>query len=406
MGTPPATTRRQRAWDLVLALSCVAIGVAIQVTGVDARSPDNRQPGCALGRADRRRAGAAGVARQAPLAVLAACFPGFLALIAARYSVGAAPIGVLIAFYTAAAWGARRQARLAIAVMAVGYGLGLALRPIDLGVEGALVQTALVVGGWIVGTGMRERRELHAVQVADAGREVERERERADFERERAAHAAIEERLGSRRELHDIVGHALSVMVVQAGVAEHLIDSSPSDARRAVGEIARTGRTSLAEMRRLLHVLRDDDGPAVLPRDPAPALADLPELIDRVQAAGLAVELVVTGDPSTLPAALSAGLELAAYRVIQEALTNSIKHAHATRARVRLTYGEGSLAIEIRDDGRQDAPVPSQTSTGHGLVGMRERTAMYGGEFTAGPSVDGYLVSARLPVPLIEAGVA
>jgi signal transduction histidine kinase len=369
-----------RPADLVLAVCCAAAGTWIQVTGIDA-VPANRPPGALsviltlaaiLPLAWRRRA---------PLAVLAACFPGFLGLIIGRYSVGAAPVGVLIAFYTVAAWGTRRHARLGLAVAVLGIGAALALRPIDLGVEGAVVQTALLIGGWVVGAGARERRELHAVREAESARQLA-------LERERAAHAATEERLRISRELHDILGHAFSVMVVQAGVAEHLIDTSPADARRAVGEIRRTGVTSLAEMRGLLHVLR---GSETSPLDPAASLADLPGLISRIADAGLPVDLSVTGEP----AELSPGLELAAYRVVQEALTNTIKHAGASTAGVRLVHGAGSLHIEVSDDGRTPSPAGSPHE-GHGLAGMRERVAMYGGELTAGRTADGYLVTATL----------
>jgi signal transduction histidine kinase len=181
-------------------------------------------------------------------------------------------------------------------------------------------------------------------------------------------------------------------MVVQAGVAEHLIDTSPADARRAVAEIRRTGRTSLAEMRGLLHVLREGDGGEPLPRDPAATLADVPALIARVEAAGLPVDLRVTGTPGPL----SPGLELAAYRLVQEALTNTLKHAGASRATVRLTHGPDVLEIEVGDDGRAAGPDGGTAYEGHGLAGMRERVAMYGGELTAGRTPDGYLVTATL----------
>lgn len=358
------------------------MAVWINVAGIDA-VPANRPPDAVsviltlaalLPLAWRRRA---------PLMVLAACFPGFLGLIAGRYSVGAAPVGVLIGFYTVAAWDTRRHARLALAVTGVGYAAGLALGPVDLSAEGALVEAVLLLTLWVLGTGTRERRELHAAQVTEAGRQIM-------LERERTAHAATEERLRISRELHDVLGHAFSVMVVQAGVAEHLIDSSPADARRAVAEIRRTGRTSLAEMRGLLHMLREADTEP-LPRDPAAGLSDVPALITGVEAAGLAVDWDVTGTPTEL----SPGLELAAYRLIQEALTNTIKHAGASRASVRLTYGAEALLIEVSDDGRA-VPPGGSTHDGHGLAGMRERVAMYGGELTTGRTESGYVVTATL----------
>ncbi len=395
MQTSPS--RAQRVWDLVLALCCAAVAVPIQVTGVDA-VPANRAPDAVSVLLTLAALLPLAWRRSAPLVVFAACFPGFLGLIGAQYSVGAAPIGVLISFYTVAAWDNRRNARVALVVAGVGYSVGLALGPIDLSVEGALVQVALLVGGRVVGTGVRQRREFHMAHVAHAERQLERERERAQFQRERAAYAATEERLRISRELHDILGHAFSVMVVQAGVAELLIDSSPADARRAVTEIRRTGRESLAEMRRLLHVLRDGDWAGARPRDPAATLADIPSLIAAVEATGLPVDLLVTGTPDEL----SPGLELAAYRVIQEALTNTMKHAHASKARVSLTHAAGTLTIEVNDDGR--AKTPAGTESGHGHAGMRERVAMYGGELTAKPTPDGYLVVATLPTQPLEAG--
>jgi signal transduction histidine kinase len=263
-----------------------------------------------------------------------------------------------------------------VAVVVIGYGIGLALRPVDLSAEGSVVQAALLIGGWILG-GARRRREINATQVAVAER-------RAARDRERAAYAATEERLRISRELHDVLGHAFSVMVVQAGVAEHLIDSDPADARRALAEIRATGRTSMTEMRRLLQGLREGDDGDAPARDPAPTPADVAGLVARVRAAGLPVELSVDGTP----AALSPGLELAAYRVIQEALTNSIKHARASQARVRVTHAGPALTLEIRDDG----PAVTATADGHGIAGMRERVAMYGGEPGARSTPDGYLV--------------
>jgi signal transduction histidine kinase len=374
----------QRVRDLVLALGCAAVAVAIHVTGIDA-VPANRAPDALSVLLTLAALVPLAWRRRAPLIVLATCFPGFLGLIAGKYSVGAAPIGVVIAFYTVAAWDTRRNARIGLAVAGVGYGVALALRPIDLSVEGTVFQLALLVGGWVLGTGARERRELHAAQVAESERQVA-------LERERAAHAATEERLRISRELHDILGHAFSVMVVQAGVAEHLIDSSPADARQAVAEIRRTGRTSLAEMRRLLHVLREGDGAGPLPRDPAAGLADLPALVARVETAGLPVDLRVTGTPGEL----SPGLELAAYRLIQEALTNTIKHAGASKARVLLTHAGGGVRIEVSDDGRAATAEGGEAYQGHGLAGMRERVAMYGGELTAGRTPAGYVVTATL----------
>ena len=396
MQTSPS--RAQRVWDLVLALCCVAVAVPIHVTGIDA-VPANRAPDAVSVLLTLAALVPLAWRRSAPLVVFAACFPGFLGLIGARYSVGAAPIGVLIGFYTVAAWDNRRNARVALVVAGVGYGVGLALGPIDLSVEGALVQVALLVGGWVVGTGVRQRREFHLAHVAEAERQLEREREHAQFQRERAAYAATEERLRISRELHDILGHAFSVMVVQAGVAEHLIDSSPADARRAVTEIRRTGRESLAEMRRLLHVLRDGDWAGARPRDPAATLADIPSLTAAVEATGLPVDLLVTGTPDEL----SPGMELAAYRVIQEALTNAARHAPGAPVSVTVDYRAAEVALTIADRGANAPQVAATTGgEGFGLIGMRERVAALGGDVAATRLETGFQVTARVPVQTPE----
>jgi signal transduction histidine kinase len=393
-GTHPLT-RRQAAWDLLLAVLCSAVAVAAQLTEIDAITA-NRAPDVYSVLLTVAAVLPLALRRRAPLAVLIACFPGVLGLIAARYSVGVAPLGAIISFYSAVAWDSRRNARRAVIVLAVGLAAVVVLRPIDLSLEGLLVNAALFVGGLVMGTGTRERREHHAAQVATAQLQVLVERQRADLAHDRATHAATKERLRISRELHDVLGHAFSVMVVQAGVAEHLLDTAPEESRRALGEISATGRTSLAELRGMLRVFRDDDDAPDPARNPSPTLNDVPALIARVRAAGLAVDL----RPGAPAARFAPGVELAAYRVIQEALTNSLRHSGAGRAWVRLDADERSLRIEIGDDGHSlDEPARLRAEQeGQGLTGMRERVAIYGGEFCAGPGPDGgYLVRATLP---------
>jgi signal transduction histidine kinase len=388
-------TRRQSAGDLLLAMVCSAVAVAVHLTGIDAIAA-NKSPDALSVLLTVAAVIPLALRRRAPLAVLIACFPGVLALIAGRYSVGLAPLGAIIGFYSAVAWDTRRNARRAVAVLLLGLAAVVALRPIDLSLEGLLVNAALFVGGWVMGTGTRERREHHAAQVATARLQVLVERQRADLAHDRATHAATRERLRISRELHDVLGHAFSVMVVQAGVAEHLLDDAPEESRRALAEISATGRASLAELRGMLRVFRDDDDVADPARNPSPALDDVPALVARVRAAGLPVEL----QPGVPTSRFAPGVELAAYRVIQEALTNSLRHSGAGRAWVRLAADERSLRIEIGDDGRPlDEPARLRAEQdGQGLTGMRERVAIYGGEFTAGPGPDGgYLVRATLP---------
>jgi signal transduction histidine kinase len=192
------------------------------------------------------------------------------------------------------------------------------------------------------------------------------------------------------RELHDIVAHRIVVMVAQAGASKRMFDAEPEQARQALTSIESLGREALIEMRRLLGVLwtTDDESKA-----PQPGLAELPALVSQMQQAGLPVELRVSGQPRTLPA----GVELNAYRIIQEALTNTLKHAGPTRAEVELTYHPEFLELHIRDGGNGGGT--SLPTPGHGLVSMRQRAALLGGAVTVGPrSGSGFVVTAKLPV--------
>jgi signal transduction histidine kinase len=212
--------------------------------------------------------------------------------------------------------------------------------------------------------------------------------ERAEAERQTAGRVVAEERLRIAQELHDIVGHSMSVIAVQAGVGAHVLDAHPEQARVALETISATSRGTLTEMRRLLGVLRDDDGDRS--NAPAPGLGDVPGLVADVRAAGVPVALRVDGDGAAVPP----GVELAAYRVVQEALTNVIKHAGATtRVDVTVHHLPSSLGVEVVDDGAG----PSG-GAGHGLLGMRERVELWGGELSVGPGPDGgFRVAALLP---------
>lgn len=394
--TRPQLSRRQLTGDVVLALIVVAVTVWIQVAEVDS-VPANTGPDAWSVLLAIASVLPLAVRRLRPLAVLIACVPAPLLLIAGHYSVGAAPLGVIIAFYTAIAWGSRDEARAAVLVQLLVVAAVALLRPIDLSLEGALVQLALSLGGWLMGTGVRERRELLAVREAETRREVQIARQQAELERERASRATAEERLRITRELHDVLGHALSVMVVQAGAAELLLDADPVAARSAMREIAATGRTSLADIRRVLGRLRDGEG-GDRRIETSPALSDVPALAARVEAAGLPVRLHLDALSTPLP-----GVELAAYRVIQEALTNCLKHASASRAEVTVAVDDDWLRIEVRDDGTGRVDTNGTdgnagTGQGQGLIGMRERVTVYGGALRAGPESGGYQVTARLPL--------
>jgi len=213
----------------------------------------------------------------------------------------------------------------------------------------------------------------------------------AERERDAAARLAVaEERARIARELHDIVAHSVSVMVLQVGAVRHKLPPGSEEDGEALRSVERAGRTALAEMRRLLGAMRNDGEEAELV--PQPGLDGLDSLLEEVGRAGLPVELHVEGDAAPLPRAI----ELSAYRIVQEGLTNALKHARATRADVTVRYEPRALQLEIRDDG-----LGSTTSDGlgHGLVGIRERVKIYGGEMSAG-SVNGggFVLSTRLPL--------
>jgi signal transduction histidine kinase len=238
--------------------------------------------------------------------------------------------------------------------------------------------------GWALGLAVyRQRSYVEAVRT-QAAQEVR-------AQTELAARSAAEERLRIARELHDVVAHAMSVITVQAGVARYIDTGMPERASAALETIESTGRQALRDMRQLLGVLRAEGERAA--SSPAPALSDLDELVDGMRAAGTRVDLRVGGDVRLLPE----GLELSAYRIVQEALTNVVKHAATDHARVLLRYQPEELAIEIVDDGA--GARAGASGSGHGLVGMRERAALHGGSLEAGPlPVRGYRVAARLPI--------
>jgi signal transduction histidine kinase len=223
------------------------------------------------------------------------------------------------------------------------------------------------------------------------GRIVFNRRRRLVLDRELAAREAVtSERTRIARELHDVVAHSMSVMIVQAGAARTVVDRDPAAAREAIAHVEETGRAGLAEMRRLIGVLTDADEAASTA--PMPGLAELDPLLDTVRAAGLPVEVVRTGTPRELPA----GADLAAYRVIQESLTNALKHAGPANARVSMDFAADRLTIEVADDGRGPA---SEPGIGHGLIGMRERVGVFGGTLTTGERPGGgFVVRAEIPV--------
>jgi signal transduction histidine kinase len=239
------------------------------------------------------------------------------------------------------------------------------------------------VVAWVAGYALRER--------AEKAEAAEERAARAEREREAAARVAVaEERARIARELHDIVAHAVSVMVLQVGAVRHKLPASLSEDSEALKSVERAGRTALAEMRRLLAAMRPDGDEAEFV--PQPGLDGLDSLLEEVGRAGLPVQLHVDGEPFPLPRAI----DLSAYRIVQEGLTNALKHSRASVADVTVRYRADEVQLEVRDDGRGSA---TSDGLGHGLVGIRERVKIYGGEMTAGTATEGgFVLSTRLPI--------
>jgi len=299
-----------------------------------------------------------------------------------------AGLGPLVALYTA---GERIERRLSIgilvAMMAIVALQLLAREPLANVLQG-LIQTELIFAvAWLLGIASRMR-GVYTRTLEEQTRLLARERE------ERALRAVLEERERIARELHDAVTHHVSVIVIQAGGALRALDRRPDESRSALEAIDTTARQALTDMRRMLGILGEADGTGES-AEPMPGLDRLGDLIEQVRSAGLAVELSVQGERRHL----DPGLELSAYRIIQEGLTNSLKHAGGGRARVTIRYGADALELSI-DDERGEAPSePMEPAhVGRGLVGMRERVAMFRGTFEAQPTPAGFRVTAALPL--------
>jgi signal transduction histidine kinase len=337
------------------------------------------------------------VRRRWPLPVLAWGLATGVAFAALGLNLVSLSFAVLIYVYTVAARCPRRHSLAGLAATEGVLVLVWLARPRSIGDGGTLALDGLIMAaGWWLGDGTRRRQE--AVDTARRrAAELERARE------ELARRAVTEERLRIARELHDVVAHSMSIIAVQSGVGVHVIDSRPDEARKALVAVEATSRQALVEMRRLLGVLRQE----AEARDslaPAPGLAQVESLATEVAGAGVRVEVRIEGTPSELPA----GLDLSAYRIVQEALTNVVRHAGPATARVSVRYALDHVAIEVTDDGiglesafgrRSTDSDRQRRSAGHGIVGMRERAALYGGTLEAGPLPGGgFRVAASLPL--------
>ena len=356
--------------------------------------------------------------RRAPRLVLAATFAAAMLNLLLGYQPTWAQAAMLVALYTVAAHCPRRQSVATALLLAGGvvlYGLiaqrmyPTATAAVETRAQDWLFSLLQFAAAWFLGD-LQHRRLAYTAKLELLNAQLAGEQEL------RARWAVAEERGRIARELHDVVAHSVSVMVVQAGAARRSVAGNPDQATAALTQIEDTGRQALAEMRRLLGLLRDGkDGAAAL--DPQPSLAHLEALLAATREAGLPVELAVEGEPRQLPA----GIDLSAYRIVQEALTNSLKHAGPARAVVRVCYGSRALEVQVWDDGRGAAddgvesaegrrPTDSDRlrrsadrqisrSAGHGLIGMRERVALFGGSLEVGSRPGGgFLVAARLPL--------
>lgn len=320
--------------------------------------------------------------RHAPMAVLFAASTPLILMVARDYNSNGLANGVYIIMFTVGRYCEQRSRTIAVAWLAIALLICRVVGP-------SFTDTNLVVNflaytaAYFFGSTIRNRR-LYTHELEERAASSERERE------EEAKRAVADERLRIAQELHDVVAHSMGVIAVQAGVGAHVIDNDPAEAKRSLENIAATSRASLTEIRRILGVLRGDERAAYAP---APGMQDLERLARDIDAAGVPVEVEVTGAQVELPH----GVDLTAYRIVQEALTNVLKHAGpSAHANVRVTYEPGALALEITDDGR--GVNGHSTEGGHGLVGMRERVGVYGGTLETGSRAGGgYRVAARLP---------
>ena len=371
--------RRSLAFDVALALAATAaeLGQLIDTGG----APMVPVVVLAFG-----GGGALVLRRRAPLAVLATT----LATAAAIAALGGDSSGVLvlIALYTVAA---TCELRVSLAALAPTAGAVALLSAATSGVEGretsalggAVIATVLTVGIWGLGAYAQTRRR-YLLELKERAAAAERERDQL------ARIAVHEERALIARELHDIVAHSVSVMLVGVRGARDVLRASPDVADETLAGVERSGEQSLSELRRILSLLRDPERRAE--SRPQPSLAQLGELVAEYRDAGLPVRLEITGEPEPLPG----GVELSAYRIVEEALTNVLKHSEPTRVTVTLSYCRSRLDLEVVDDG---VAAPPQAAAGHGIVGLQERVALLGGELETGRRAGGgYRVAARLPV--------
>lgn len=387
--SPTVATATRRAWQSGLAgVSPVLLDAVVAVATAAAAA-------AAMGVADEPRArppdalayslllvAAAPLAfrRRWPPAALVATSAVSLVYFLHGYPGGPPTVILLVAVYSAAAAG-RRWWALGVTAVFAGGGLGYRAMVEEEPIVGVLLNSALFVLVALLGETVASRRALNA-EVAERLRRVEQERERD------ARRRVTEERMRIARELHDVMAHTVATMTVQAGVAADTLDDRPDDARAALHTVRASAREAMAQLRATVAVLRDgrDDT-----RLPTPGLADLDTLVETARLGGVALQVRSLPDSAAVPAAV----QMTAFRIIQEAVTNVVRHAGATTAAVTLRRDGRTLVVTVDDDGRGPA---GAVVAGHGLVGIRERAEALGGSATAGPGpAGGFRVEVRLP---------
>jgi signal transduction histidine kinase len=366
----------RRVWDLLLAGACVVAGEIELLT-----------------RSDPTLGGALAIAvpysllalrRRRPLLAGSLMYASWFVISVVVYNVEPLNVPLFAVLIMSFSMGRFSEGGAVPASLAVAVGGMLAVISTMEGQHGAdfLFPTAFSVIAWVMGRTVRTRSQL-TEELHEAAVRAEEAHE------EELARVAAEERRRIAREMHDVVAHSVSVMVVQAGGARRILDRDPARAVEAAAHIEQTGRAALTEMRRLLGVLNAGEAD----RAPAPGMRELDALVERTRAAGLPVELTVDGEPRPLPA----GLDLAAYRVLQEGLTNAIKYARSAPTDVRVRWTPAALELTVADRGPGWAG--GDGVTGHGLVGMRERVRLYGGELWTGRrDGGGFEIRARIPL--------
>ncbi|WP_416977167.1 sensor histidine kinase [Streptomyces sp. T028] len=323
--------------------------------------------------------------RRAPLVVFAAVQCASIAYIGLGYWPVVSAFGSLLALHTVASTHSTRTALCCAAVMTAKWVYAAAISD--------SLSTVLVVGQAL----------LFSLVLVWSGTLARRSRELAQRLRaeqaERTRREVTEERGRIARELHDVVAHHMAVISVQAGLARFVLDSDAATARNALTTIEDTSGEALEELRRMLKVLREHDLGGEESAAPMPTLARLDDLVERVRAGGVPVELSVQGTARRL----TPGVELCAYRVVQEALTNVLKHTNHAGAQVRLDYRQRELTVSVTDNGAEVMPAELPTGGGHGLIGMRERARLYGGTISVGPRPEGGF-AVRLSLPTAATG--